>query len=629
MQKQDISEIEEFTEIWSLTEEQREIILNIIEESTQEKNVIQDIKKQIQILLFFVDSSINLEKQKIFLEHKISPKVVEDILTHPDIHFINEVKNEILSFLFKNNISIVDILLHKNGKYFLENTNSDSIWFIYQKYELKWDDLFKMIDHIECCRILKCWSKVVEMITETLNIQTFDNFLIFIKYRRTNYIIKTVWQPERTKQMLQYLKINSVQKLKQASKIKWLKTLIMYCESSLQCFKKVFQLYNISHFTDLENANISCIELRNKLHTWSTYKSLQARLGFCHKDMLYMEEIRTQKLNQKAVIWFIIFFNITDKNIFFEYYKETNIQGILANHSYIEFFENLVNNWLISKNQLKSIMIESPELLKFYTQEFVQKLFKKFGINNLENLDYRFYNQFIDQMIYYEVDYTHLEYMIDLLWISTLEELLNLYPHIIGIRKELLDWIKEKLKLNNEMVKKIISFPGVTSILQTIYSSVNIYPVIRSWLHENKHNENILSSNNIWFDQKISQGFCRTCNIKNRAIMANPNHKQCIYIELNGKLIGHIKLTWVKSFFSYVDMTNSQWDIVLLKGGAYSIDWYKDITSIHIKNFSQNNIYRVNKLKIKFWKLLWWKIISDLLPQHLSQISHKNNVYIK
>lgn len=70
---------------------------------------------------------------------------------------------------------------------------------------------------------------------------------------------------------------------------------------------------------------------------------------------------------------------------------------------------------------------------------------------------------------------------------------------------------------------------------------------------------------------------------------------RCIYVELNGQIIGHIKAKWEKSFLSYVDMKDMLWNVVLVKWWLYSIKGGYEIFLLQydFDTLSNNSIYTV------------------------------------
>lgn len=136
------------------------------------------------------------------------------------------------------------------------------------------------------------------------------------------------------------------------------------------------------------------------------------------------------------------------------------------------------------------------------------------------------------------------------------------------------------------------------------------------------------------FGSMINSAVCRDTNSYNHQILTDAQNIEIPFmlVEINSEIVGHIKLKWEKTFLSYVNAKDKNWNITLIKGGIYSI-WkiYENIiTENRIDDFDKHNyIISLDKLSIDFEEISKFWYFSKKLEWHLERIWEKENIYIK
>lgn len=128
---------------------------------------------------------------------------------------------------------------------------------------------------------------------------------------------------------------------------------------------------------------------------------------------------------------------------------------------------------------------------------------------------------------------------------------------------------------------------------------------------------------------------CRYTHIDNNSIIGLNVEKTpsipYILVELNGVIIGHIKLKWQKTFLSYVNAKDSDGNISLIKWWIYWISYrYVDLLDNRVADIDNYNyVFQTKEFHLFFKEISkFWKF-SEKLEEHIERIWEKENIYIK
>lgn len=122
------------------------------------------------------------------------------------------------------------------------------------------------------------------------------------------------------------------------------------------------------------------------------------------------------------------------------------------------------------------------------------------------------------------------------------------------------------------------------------------------------------------------QDNCHDNEYHNSEILDGKKHK-FILIELNGRVLGHIKLNWEDTFLSYVDSRDSHWRIRLVKGGIYSISGYSKIVRKRVREQDVNYVKKLYSLKVRFLRFSDIPEVRRKIDEHVWRISQRNKIY--
>jgi len=161
------------------------------------------------------------------------------------------------------------------------------------------------------------------------------------------------------------------------------------------------------------------------------------------------------------------------------------------------------------------------------------------------------------------------------------------------------------------------------------------------WLSSKLNFDKILDPNNIsnlvdvkFVENVFGCATCRDTDSYNNQILNEPNNTDVPYflIEINWKIIWHIKLKWEKTFLSYVNAKDSNWNISLIKWWIYSVSRrYEQILKVNrIDEFNIHNyILTLDSLLIDFERISKFWYFSEKLESHLKRIWKRRNIYIE
>jgi len=139
---------------------------------------------------------------------------------------------------------------------------------------------------------------------------------------------------------------------------------------------------------------------------------------------------------------------------------------------------------------------------------------------------------------------------------------------------------------------------------------------------------NIYSTPSIIFNTQEQLWACDENELINEAIFMWESN-DFIAIEVDGVIIGHVKLKGEDTFISYVDSIDSKGNISLIKGGIYTLGNWNEITSIKIPATSEEvYVYRAQELDVNFLRLSLYENIDELMDNFKKQIKQHKLVYV-
>jgi len=155
----------------------------------------------------------------------------------------------------------------------------------------------------------------------------------------------------------------------------------------------------------------------------------------------------------------------------------------------------------------------------------------------------------------------------------------------------------------------------------------------------------ITDSVNVVFSTKSNDAVCEHADRMNRLILTDQYSNillmdsplaglSCkpypyVYVSVNNKIVWHVKLKWEKTFLSYVNTVDKNWDLSLIKWWIYSVWNRSDFTSYQVWDIQKNNyILRQDELDLRFQRIVIMNHFSYLVDQHLENFSKKPNIYI-